>query len=143
MNRSHAILPLLAFTATDDDSPNPPSPRVALLMKGDYTIAEDRAGRGVFVRGLTEVEVCTNLADVGTYYRRRYQTYIRSRVPHGDNNSSHLVRGALRSLDVQLTAVGSSLGANPVLMHVLRAQAWLDSSASELNVLLRSLGGAG
>ncbi|CAN0064948.1 unnamed protein product [Scytosiphon promiscuus] len=25
--------------------------------KGDYTIAEDRAGRGVFVRGLTEVEV--------------------------------------------------------------------------------------
>ncbi|CAN0002700.1 unnamed protein product [Ectocarpus sp. 13 AM-2016] len=29
----------------------------ANATKGDYTIAEDRAGRGVFVRGLTEVEV--------------------------------------------------------------------------------------
>lgn len=35
----------------------PPPPGRLVLSKGEYTIAEDKAGRGVFVRGLTEVEV--------------------------------------------------------------------------------------
>lgn len=36
---------------------DPPPPGRLVLSKGEYTIAEDKAGRGVFVRGLTEVEV--------------------------------------------------------------------------------------
>lgn len=56
------------------------------------------------------------LAAVGTYFRKRCKTCITSHIPHGDNNSP-LFFAALRSLDLQLTAVGCSIRANPVVVQ--------------------------